>query len=289
MEFYFIILFFLSTLGLLSLANKEKNNFSFFACFIICFFFIVLSSIRWDRGTDWSAYYEIYQATNIIGVCLKIYCIGVEPGFYFINWLFSSFYSYSFFLFFLACVIIPLKTLFFFKKSEYPFIALLLYFSILVFDIFPVRQSLSSSLCLLFYLIYKNHKKSSFLVALLALMVHYSAIIFFIGLLVCSTKKIHKGKVVIFSIFILVLFFIVVKYPPEILSSRINDYIINQKVYSDDITPLRNLLKCLDQIFIMFLCWRLMLVGCVDKIILRLSIFGSFLFISATLLAPQLA
>ncbi|AXD10320.1 hypothetical protein CHE29_16240 [Salmonella enterica] len=72
------------------------------------------------------------------------------------------FYSYSFFFFFLACVIIPLKTLFFFKKSEYPFIALLLYFSILVFDIFPVRQSLSSSLCLLFYLLYKNHKKVHF-------------------------------------------------------------------------------------------------------------------------------
>ncbi|WP_409998466.1 EpsG family protein [Escherichia coli] len=80
--------------------------------FTICVFFITISSMRWERGTDWVSYYEIYQAAKNSTVCSNIYCLGVEPGYYFLNWVFSPFASYSIFLMILAVLIIPIKTFF---------------------------------------------------------------------------------------------------------------------------------------------------------------------------------
>lgn len=289
MEFYYLILSFLIIISTISLGFDKKIHFNYFFIFIICVFFITISSMRWERGTDWVSYYEIYQAAKNSTVCSNIYCLGVEPGYYFLNWLFSPFVSYSIFLLILAVLIIPIKTVFFYKMSEFPLLALLLYFCIMLYDVFPVRQNLATSLCLLYFLIYKKHKKLSIAIFMAALSIHYTSIIFFVSLFICTRTKFCSLKNFVLLILSCVALILIITSPPEILASRINDYILDQKVYSEDITMTRNILKSIDQILIIFICAGMLIKTDFNKTILNLSIFGSIIFILGTFLAPQLA
>ncbi|EGE5180777.1 EpsG family protein, partial [Escherichia coli] len=289
MEFYYLILLFLVIVSIISAGFDKKTHFNYFLAFTICVFFITISSMRWERGTDWVSYYEIYQAAKNSTVCSNIYCLGVEPGYYFLNWVFSPFASYSIFLMILAVLIIPIKTFFFYKMSDFPFLALLLYFCIMLYDVFPVRQSLATSLCLLYFLIYKEHKKLSIAILIAALSIHYTSIIFFVSLFICTREKILTIKNIILLILSYATLTLIIMSPPEILASRINDYILNQKVYSEDITMTRNILKSIDQILIISICIGMLSKTGFSRTILNLSIFGSIIFILGTFLAPQLA
>lgn len=261
----------------------------FFFSVTTCILFIFISTIRWERGTDWTSYYEIYQATSVEGICNSFYCLGVEPGFYLINWMFSSTVEYNYFLFLIAISIIPIKFIFFNKHSNYPLMAILLYFCFLLGDIFPVRQSLACSLALLYFMTYRKHKICSWLFLLAALSIHYSSLLFFITLWFFSKEKLPGRKVSLMLILGGGVLFLVIQYPPAILASRINDYIIDKKVYSEAITPMRNILKCTDQLTLLLISYLLMKKSLVDSRICRLAICGSVLSIVATILSPQLA
>lgn len=142
---------------------------------VIISILILLSSLRWERGTDWDTYYLFYDELNAITIDGYM-----EPGFS----LFTSinkiiFSSYTCHLFFMAVLTIGLVARTILRYSVFPFISLLVWYSMSLANLFPVRQTIAIAL-LVYASKYIIDKKKWHFVAMLCLAVsfHYSALIF---------------------------------------------------------------------------------------------------------------
>ena len=262
---------------------------------LLLFMFIVyvLSFIRWETGTDWDSYYEIFQnAKSIKG---EFY---VEPTFFLINYICHSVSdSYTFLLFVLATIIF-FCTFNSFKNLSYPLIAYLIYFSTTFGDIMFVRQSISIAIVLYsFKYIFKKQKKKFIICSIIASCFHVSTIaVFPLYYIYHKNLKWKKVFFIFIVIFIISLYLStnrtgVINLPfglnNNYLVNRINTYILlSQRGYDSYLTlsPIQAITNHLIKRSILFI---LIFVYSSSKIIkdkyfsgcLRIYIYSSCLYL----------
>lgn len=180
MLFYLSIFIFLFFASLLEVVSNNKKYSIITSSFTIIIFFI-LSFIRWDTGTDWDSYYNIY--TWIRKPWDNLFNLGMEPGYEFVMHLGKFLFgNYTGVLFILSNIIY----FFLFKTyttfSKYPVTSILLSFCIISFaHILYVRQNVAVVILgwSIYYVIEKNILKFA-LCVLFASLFHRTAFVFFI-------------------------------------------------------------------------------------------------------------
>lgn len=171
LHFIFIII---SCFAFLSLFIKNRKRVVG-GLLLIMFIIYILSFIRWETGTDWDNYHEIFKnAKSLKG---EYY---VEPTFFYINYISHLICnSYSFLLFILATIIF-FCTFNSFRYLSYPIIAYLIYFSTTFGDIMFVRQSISVAIVLYsFKYILNSNRKNFYICAIIGSCFHISTIAVF--------------------------------------------------------------------------------------------------------------
>lgn len=172
---YIFAVLFLATFAFLEVFNKEiveKYKMVFaFACYA---FLIFHDGFRWETGTDWDVYLNYFDSSNTISIEHDSF----EPGFML---LFSSikvlFDDYSVYLIVHAILFYTAFFYAIFKITDYPFVALLVFYMIIVPYMGMNRQFLAMAIyaiALIFLL--DNKKWGFFLLILLALLFHRTAI-----------------------------------------------------------------------------------------------------------------
>lgn len=179
--YFFIYFLLLSGTFLEVISNNKKFSSNAFAFFIFCFF--ILSFIRWETGTDWSAYHDVFESLNIPWETLTDHYHGFEPGFMILyNTAKSVSDSYTMMLLIEAailyiCIHYSIRTL-----SFYPLLSLLIYYSMSFAGIFFVRQNIAMAilLCSLKYL-YEKRLLPFIFIVIIASSIHRTAMIFLIA------------------------------------------------------------------------------------------------------------
>lgn len=155
-----------------STIRSSRNIIFYWLCILIL---ISLSSLRWERGTDWESYYFFYYGFDAI--TMDSY---MEPGFNLftsINKAIAPFYTFQ--LFMMAILSICCIAVTIYKYSIFPFISLLVWFSMSLANLFPVRQTIAVALLVYASKYIINKEKYKFIVILcIAISFHYSALVY---------------------------------------------------------------------------------------------------------------
>lgn len=198
--YYFLLL--ILTLQMFAKKLQFKNKIFFLKIWISIF--IILSTIRWERGTDWKPYYENYTNNNSFIEFME--AIHFDKGYQFLNYGLKLIYSdYTFFLFFQSVVIGIIYYYMLKKYSDNIFISLWLYFVYYMGNLFFVRSTLALAIILLsINYIIKQKKKTFLLLVLLASSIHYSALIFLPAYFIFNKIEFSK-KQILFLLFLTIL------------------------------------------------------------------------------------
>lgn len=170
---YLSIIYFLLLAFAFYEASTRKPLPTIFIFFVVIFF--LLSFLRWERGTDWLSYYQLYETPYIYGDS------AYEKSYVFLNLLFHSAFglSYTHFLFFQAAIIyISLYVVI--KKTCYlPCFALLCAFVLLGNGgIFFVRQTVAILIIFYSFLYIRKNNLVGFIVCILfASCFHISSVV----------------------------------------------------------------------------------------------------------------
>ncbi len=162
------------SLGIIEVYNNKKNlNLTFL--FVLLFFF--LSALRWERGTDWASYYNLYHYPFALGDD------AFEVTYWGMNILFGQILGldYSVFLTLQAFLLYLLLWIAIKRDCEYPLFALLCLYVILGSGgIFFVRQTISITIVFFsfHYVKIRNLKKFS-LCIVAAMFFHRTSIVAF--------------------------------------------------------------------------------------------------------------
>jgi len=137
----------------------------------------VISFIRWETGTDWPMYIEMYGQITSFNAALTQSWWG--PGYSLIAWLVNSVGGdYSVFLFCIATLLFALKFHLLRVTCKAPLVAVFVLFCTSFFDIFFVRQSVAGTLFWAFaWYFYQRRYVIALVAGLLAVAFHYSAAI----------------------------------------------------------------------------------------------------------------
>ena len=185
---YIILFLFLLVLSFTDYVNipmiYRKTLLIFFGVFV----FLILwafASLRWETGTDWDSYYDVFYYGSYAHV------VNFEPGFVALLFLIKEYTSsYSVYLSVFSLLCILLKFSFFYKfHKEIFFTLVLLFFCYYFADIFAVRQNLAISLTL-FSTIFIIKRKPLFFIlfVILACSIHYSSILYFFAYYIYWSK-----------------------------------------------------------------------------------------------------
>lgn len=164
--YLYIIFFILATFSLLEILRiqfRGLSDFYKFSFFFFVIFFFLLSSLRWENGTDWDSYYLYYKGF------VEVSCLGeMEPGFTLITSLNSVLFNdYTIQL---ACVafwsIIPVAWRYN-KLSKYPLFTLFIWYGTVFAHIFPVRQNIAVALFVFSFKYIEERKLCPFLLIIL--------------------------------------------------------------------------------------------------------------------------
>lgn len=141
--------------------------------FFYILFFVILSGIRWETGTDWNPYYEYYLIYGDIpedGF--------MEPLFTWMNGFNTRHFDYQTQILEIAAIsIIPIGWRYN-RMSPYPMMTLFIWFSIVFAHIFPVRQTISVSIIVFSWKFIEERSFIRYFIGVfLACMFHYSSII----------------------------------------------------------------------------------------------------------------
>lgn len=166
----FLLLFF-SIKELFTIEGKKKYKI-IYQLFIS--FFVLISSFRWENGTDWDSYFYVWDS------CYEITFIGImEPAFMFLisfsHWLIDDFVFYQIIMA-IICIIPP--SVIIYKYSPYPLFSLLVWYACYISHIFNVRQVIAISLLFTTIPYIQNRKLIPFLFSfILAFCFHATAIV----------------------------------------------------------------------------------------------------------------
>ena len=152
---YLYLIFILLLAGsFLEIFDSKRQRTAQIIYYLTLSILFLLSFLRWERGTDWSGYYDYFS--NIYDLDFSN---NFENGFIFLNYcIHYLFNSYTVLLFILAAI-----QYFFISKairylSIYPVLSLLCYFSVTKGGIFFVRQYIALAI-LMYSIRYVIEKK----------------------------------------------------------------------------------------------------------------------------------
>ena len=151
---------------------KNQTNSVIYISFILLL--LLLSSIRWENGTDWDSYlriWEIYDSPTFIG--------EMEIGFIFLTSLNHWFINhYTFHLCIMAIICIIPVSIINYKYSPYPLFSLFIWYVCNFAHIFNVRQTIAISIifCTIPFIL-KRRRNKYILLIILATLFHKTAII----------------------------------------------------------------------------------------------------------------
>lgn len=165
----FVILLFIS---FLEVNSKHKRLNEIF--YLVILFFFVISSLRWERGTDWISYKSFFD--NI-----KYYPSGVFEYFYtLLNKItYSISKDYTLFLC-IQSLLVYIPFAYIIKKyAHFPIFATLIWFSINFAGIFSVRQTIAISFVFLSLDFLLNRRLLFFMLTVFAAsLFHRTALVF---------------------------------------------------------------------------------------------------------------
>ena len=113
-------------------------DYAYCICLSVIF---LLSTLRWENGTDWEPYYDYF---HLVGINLD--ASYMEPGFTWLCYLDYNYLNYTLHLGILAFLSIVPVAIRIRQYSAFPLFALLIWFSITFAHMFPVRQTVAVSL-----------------------------------------------------------------------------------------------------------------------------------------------
>lgn len=177
MIIYFIIFSILAVFSALEIygLRKLENNYFFLLLNLALF---VLSFIRWETGTDWTAYNNFFHSAIEWNLESEF-----EWGFARLNELVKIIFdSYTVLLFLLGIILFTFQSKAIIKFSPYPITSLLFLWSVTFSNIFFVRQSIAT--VILFFSIRFIQKRKMFyflLMVAVATMFHRTSLIFLIA------------------------------------------------------------------------------------------------------------
>lgn len=186
--YLYVLFFILLVLSLCEIINpyEIKNMLHKYVFFnVICVFFL-LSSLRWETGTDWDTYNEYFHRFEGIDISEG----WLEPGYTFLSmFVKNTFDNYSVLLCTMAVIIYSFKSKVIYDYSPLPLVSLFAWLTISLADIFPTRQFIALALTFysLRYII--EHKKLKFVICvILASLFHASSLIFIAAYYVFNRK-----------------------------------------------------------------------------------------------------
>jgi hypothetical protein len=249
------------------------------------FILILLSGSRWERGTDWQAYYEHFhelENPNFVNV--------MEPGFTLLTHLGHLLgLNYTLFLLLISSIIYIQVFNFIQKFSPFKNLSVLTLWCLGLGIFFFVRQTLALSFLLTAIIFLINGKQVKFFAFLIvASSFHYSAVIF---LLVYALKSSFSFKGFLTSVFIvgivgLVVFLQNEAYTNKFLIYTDSEYIslISEQLGSSLMTRLFSVLNRLAILLILFR--YLYGISSVYDFFIRIYLMGSVLFCISELSIP---
>lgn len=169
--------------------NVNKEKILFFMMFFQLFFLSAFRDI--SIGTDTHTYHYIFKQINNMSI-FEMFKYNIEPGFILLNKLSSIFSKQPQVIIITTSFLTIITTLFVIKKyalnkiiATYLYVGLAFYY--MAFNI--TRQSLAMSIILLcFYFLVNNESKKKYICFIIAISIHYSAIIFLPILLIGKTN-----------------------------------------------------------------------------------------------------
>jgi len=207
MIYLFIFLFLNFFLFLeINIDFKNKLKSEYYLLFIFINIILIIVAGARTVGFDYENYLDIYNTVRLSNYIEN----GIEIGFAYLISIFN-YVGFPFFVFtcFIALISISLKSSFFNEYSAYPFLSLLIYFSItyLISDMGQMRNGLALAIALwAFSDLLENKNKLFFLKIFIAFLFHSSAIIVFP---VYFLLKINRLKPMIMVFIIMILFYFV--------------------------------------------------------------------------------
>ncbi|WP_148561847.1 EpsG family protein [Thiopseudomonas alkaliphila] len=155
---------------------SEKMLYKLDRCLVIgvAFFLVFLpAAIRYDIGTDYLNYLEIYESGSYIDYKLK------EPAFYFINWFLDSIGAHFQWLFVVFSFIFTAVAFKAYPRKNVWLLHFLFFSMLWYFSFNGIRQAMALSWCLLALFQFFDRKYVFFIVlTLIASTFHQSALIF---------------------------------------------------------------------------------------------------------------
>lgn len=143
--YLYLILYFLLVISFLELAKfriKDAPHFYQVAYWGIIVVIIILSTFRWENGTDWKTYYDYF---NLVGLFPEY--AHMELGYTWlchINYQLTGSYTFHLGVMALLCIVPVAKRIK--QYSPFPFCSLFIWFCVSLAHLFPVRQTIAISL-----------------------------------------------------------------------------------------------------------------------------------------------
>ena len=167
----------------------------------IVFILIALGGLRWLTGTDWMPYHNYFNDNRT----WKEYTSqGFEPLFAFLNFIVHQFStSYTVYLFVFSLLVISIKAFTIKKIALYPALSFFLFFCTNIGDILSVRQGLAGSILFAsIYFIHKKDKKHFLILLMLAILIHYSSLLWIFSYYIYHKKigRVYIGFLIVISI-----------------------------------------------------------------------------------------
>lgn len=147
---------------------------------MLCFGLFAMSFLRWERGTDWTAYLTFFQS---IPSNTWMPESNFEIGYTFLAGLTKSITTeYTVMLFFCAVIIFLFQSTAIWRLSPYPIFSLLFWFGINYAGVFFVRQTIAGAILLYSILFIRDRRFWPFVICLFsASLFHRSSIIFLLA------------------------------------------------------------------------------------------------------------
>lgn len=192
----FIVLSSLSWLTIIDCGNKRLYSTSFISVLII---FALFGAIRWETGTDWLSYLNLFNRTSDWDDLFILENIEFETGFIILN-LFSHYICTSYSL----CLTIQSAIIFFLlykslqQQSILPLVSLFIYFSMSLAGIFFVRQTIALVILLYATKYIYNRKLWHFITYIfIASLFHRTASIYILAYMCCNWKLSWSQMIII--------------------------------------------------------------------------------------------
>jgi hypothetical protein len=177
MALYLVIGVALFCLAFARLTDAIDRRFEIALTLYVTLLAYVFSFVRWETGTDWPMYFEMYgQITSFRAAQSQTWW---GPGYSYIAAVVNGFGgNYSVFLFCIATLLFTVKFHLLRVTCNAPLIAVFVLFCTSFFDIYFVRQSVAATLFWAFaWYYYQRRYTIAFIGGLLAVAFHYSAAI----------------------------------------------------------------------------------------------------------------